>query len=90
MAKLSPEERSLLVLRVLEEKSFSDNSGTKKEGVSYTYKGMDGFAPMFAYLGQEGYGVNTELREGSQHCQNGTPTSRCLCAWIPATTVWTT
>lgn len=49
-----------------------DNSGTKKEGVSYTYKGMDGFAPMFAYLGQEGYGVNTELREGSQHCQKGT------------------
>ncbi|WP_211093695.1 hypothetical protein [Cohnella fermenti] len=25
-----------------------DNSGTKKEGVSYTYKGMNGFAPLFA------------------------------------------
>lgn len=51
-----------------------DNSGTKKEKVSYTYKGHDGFAPIFAYLGQhEGYLINHELREGSQHCQKGTP-----------------
>ena len=49
-----------------------DNSGTKKEGVSRTYKGTDGYAPIFAYLGQEGYGVNVELREGSVHCQKGT------------------
>src|SRR5690606_23329085 len=48
-----------------------DNSGTKKEGVSRTYKGVDGYAPIFAYLGQEGYAVNTELREGSAHSQNG-------------------
>jgi len=46
-----------------------DNSGTKKEGVSRTYKGMDGYAPIFGYLGQEGYAVNTELREGSTHSQ---------------------
>lgn len=32
-----------------------DNSGTKKEGVSRTYKGTDGYAPIFAYMGQEGY-----------------------------------
>jgi len=50
-----------------------DNSGTKKEGVSYTYKGMDGYAPMAAYLGQEGYCLELELREGSQHCQKDTP-----------------
>ena len=50
-----------------------DNSGTKKEGVSYTYKKFMGYAPIFAYLGEEGYCVNTELREGSQHCQKGTP-----------------
>jgi hypothetical protein len=50
-----------------------DNSRTKKEGVSRTYKGCDGYAPIFAYLGQEGYIVNTELREGKVHCQNGTP-----------------
>lgn len=49
-----------------------DNSGTKKQGVSRTYKGTDGYAPIFAYLGQEGYGVNVELREGSQHCQKDT------------------
>lgn len=46
-----------------------DNSSTKKEGVSRTYKGMDGYAPFFAYLGQEGYGVNVNLREGSMHVQ---------------------
>lgn len=50
-----------------------DNSGTKKEGVSYTYKGHDGYAPMAAYLGQEGYCLEFELREGKQHCQKGTP-----------------
>jgi len=50
-----------------------DNSKTKKEGVSRTYKGYDGYAPIFAYLGTEGYLVNLELREGSQHCQKNTP-----------------
>lgn len=50
-----------------------DNSGTRKEGVSRTYKGHDGYAPMAAYLGKEGYCLELELREGSQHCQNGTP-----------------
>lgn len=49
-----------------------DNSGTKKEGVSRTYKGVDGYAPNFAYVGREGYGVNVELREGSTHVQKGT------------------
>ncbi|OQX11375.1 MAG: transposase, partial [Desulfobulbaceae bacterium A2] len=28
-----------------------DNSGTKKEGVSWTYKKHDGYAPIAAYLG---------------------------------------
>ena len=50
-----------------------DNSGSKKEGVSRTYKGFDGYSPMFAYLGEEGYQINAELRPGKQHCQNGTP-----------------
>jgi hypothetical protein len=50
-----------------------DNSKTQKEGVSRTYKGVDGYAPIFAYLGTEGYLVNLELREGKQHCQNNTP-----------------
>jgi hypothetical protein len=50
-----------------------DNSGTKKEGVSWTYKEVDGYAPIFAYLGEEGYQVHCQLREGKQHCQDGTP-----------------
>jgi len=50
-----------------------DNSKTKKEGVSRTYKEVDGFAPIFSYLGTEGYLVNLELRPGSQHCQKDTP-----------------
>lgn len=50
-----------------------DNSKTKKEGVSRTYKGHDGFAPIMAYVGREGYLANCELRIGKQHCQNHTP-----------------
>ena len=50
-----------------------DNSGSRKEGISRTYKGCDGFAPMAVYLGQEGYCLELELREGKQHCQKGTP-----------------
>ena len=50
-----------------------DNSKTAKEGVSRTYKGCDGYAPIMAYIGTEGYLVNSELRAGKQHCQNGTP-----------------
>ncbi len=49
-----------------------DNSRTKKEGVSWTYKKCDGYAPIFAYLGEEGYLVNLELRPGNDHCQKGT------------------
>lgn len=50
-----------------------DNSGTKKEGVAYTYKQHAGYAPVLAYLGQEGYLVACELRPGDQHSQKGTP-----------------
>ncbi len=51
-----------------------DNSGTKKEGVGVTYKKVLGYAPMFFYLGQEGYLVDLELRRGEAHCQSGTAT----------------
>jgi hypothetical protein len=50
-----------------------DNSKTKKEGVSYTYKKFEGYHPIFAYIGKEGYMIDNELRPGSQHCQEGTP-----------------
>lgn len=50
-----------------------DNSGSSKQGVSFTYKKHDGYAPMFAYIGTEGYMLDCELRPGKQHCQSGTP-----------------
>jgi len=50
-----------------------DNGKTRKEGVSRTDKGCDGFAPMAAYLGQEGWTLELEMREGGQHGQKGTP-----------------
>ena len=50
-----------------------DNSKSNKEGVSRTYKGFDGYAPIMAYIGTEGYLVNLELRPGKQHCQKETP-----------------
>jgi hypothetical protein len=48
-----------------------DNSKTKKEGVSRIYNGRDGFAPVAAYLGREGWCLELELRQGSQHSQEG-------------------
>ena len=48
-----------------------DNSGSNKEGVSWTYKNHDGYAPMMGYLGVHGYMLNCELRPGSQHSQKG-------------------
>jgi len=48
-----------------------DNSGTRKEGVSYTYKGHDGYGVMAAYLGTEGGCLTTELKPGSENGQLG-------------------
>lgn len=67
---LGEEQRVYLPLDI--DVSPFDNSGTKKEGVSRTYKGCDGYAPIFAYLGQEGYAAHVEFRTGSTHCQKGT------------------
>jgi len=59
-----------------------DNSGSKKEGVSRTYKqSVDGYAPIMAYLGKkEGWCVAAELREGSRHsnCDKGAFVSRAI------------
>lgn len=46
-----------------------DNSGTKKEHIGRTYKGHDGYAPIAAYLGMEGWMLDVELRPGTQHSQ---------------------
>lgn len=71
---ISPIETSVGQLIPLDiDVSPFDNSKTQKEGVSRTYKGYDGYAPIFSYLGTEGYLVNLELREGKQHCQKNTP-----------------
>jgi len=50
-----------------------DNSNTKKEGIGWTYKQFDGYAPIAAYLGEEGWALGFELREGTQHSQKETP-----------------
>ncbi|SEH07832.1 IS1380 family transposase [Candidatus Venteria ishoeyi] len=46
-----------------------NNSGTKKEHVSWTYKNFDGYNPMFVYLGQEGWSIAAELHPGSWNGQ---------------------
>jgi hypothetical protein len=43
--------------------SVFDNSGSHK----------DGYAPIFAYLGEEGYCVGASLRKGSDHSQKDAP-----------------
>jgi hypothetical protein len=53
--------------------SVMNNEGTKKENIGWTYKGCEGYHPIFGYLGAEGYLLSCELRPGSQHCQKGTP-----------------
>ena len=50
-----------------------DNTNSNKESVSRTYKGCDGYAPMFAYIGTEGFMLSNELRPGKQHSQKGMP-----------------
>jgi hypothetical protein len=44
-----------------------DQSGTKKEEVSRTYQGVDGYTPVAAYIGNEGWCVGLELRPGRWH-----------------------
>jgi len=73
-SKLTPipiETRQYLPIDI--DTSPMDNSKSHKEGVSRTYKQFDGYHPIFCYIGQEGYMLNAELREGKQHCQKGTP-----------------
>lgn len=48
--------------------SVLDNTGSKKEGVKQTYKPkVKGYAPMFAYLGAQGYSINLQFRKGNAH-----------------------
>ncbi len=45
----------------------------KKGGVGCTYQKVLGYTPMLAYIGEEGYILDAELRPGVQHSQKGTP-----------------
>ena len=69
--KLTPCHKDWVALDI--DPSPFNNSGTKKEGVSWTYLKFDGYNPWFAYLGNEGYLAHCQLREGSKHCQDGMP-----------------
>lgn len=44
-----------------------NNDNSKKEQVSRTYQGVDGYTPIAAYLGNEGWNIGLELRKGSDH-----------------------
>jgi Transposase DDE domain group 1 len=44
-----------------------DNGGTVKEGVGRTYAGVDGYCPLAAYLGSNGFCLELALRPGVQH-----------------------
>jgi hypothetical protein len=44
-----------------------NNDGSKKEAVGRTYQGIDGYTPIAAYLGNEGWSIGLELRPGVQH-----------------------
>jgi hypothetical protein len=44
-----------------------DNSNTQKEDVGRTYQGIDGYTPIAAYLGNEGWNIGFELRAGTWH-----------------------
>jgi hypothetical protein len=50
-----------------------DNGKTMKEGVGRTYKGCDGYCPILAYAGLEGFLIGGEFRIGTQHSQKGAP-----------------
>jgi len=50
-----------------------NNSRTKKQGIGYTYKGFDGYCPIVAYAGIEGFLIGAEFREGQQNGQKGAP-----------------
>lgn len=50
-----------------------DNGKTKKEGIGRTYDGGEGFCPILAYAGLEGFLIGAEFRTGTQHSQKGAP-----------------
>lgn len=49
-----------------------NNDGSQKECVGRTYQGVDGYTPIAAYLGNEGWNIVLELRPGVQHSASET------------------
>ncbi len=49
-----------------------DNSGSAKELVGRTYAGVDGYCPLAAYLGTQGFCLELALRPGTQHSASET------------------
>jgi hypothetical protein len=54
-------------LRVSRDESLDARKNSRQEVVSRTYQGVDGYTPIAAYLGNEGWSIGLELRAGSQH-----------------------
>jgi len=48
-----------------------DNSGSSKAKVSNTYKNFMGYCPVFAYISENGYMLNCNLRPGKDHSMIG-------------------
>ena len=54
--------------------TFAMNNGdSAKEGVGRTYTGVDGYCPLAAYLGSQGFCLELALRPGVQHSALETP-----------------
>lgn len=58
--------------------SIMEQPNCKKEGLSWTYHEVMGYAPIFGYLGTNGYMLGNELRKGSQHSLPGKFIQRCF------------
>lgn len=56
------------------------SSCQSRDGVGWTYHQANGYAPIFAYLGTQGYMLANELRPGTQHSAKGAVefVTRCL------------
>jgi hypothetical protein len=66
--------------------SVFEDTASHNEGVSATYRKVNGYAPIFCYAGREGFMVANELRPGSQHSENGAVEflKRCIAIMLRA------
>jgi hypothetical protein len=69
LKKTSVTGMNLIVLDM--DASPMDNSGSSKEKVSNTYKNFMGYCPVFAYISENGYMLNCNLRPGKDHSMEG-------------------